>query len=183
MPLLQAPAAALRAPEPALARLPTAAELAPPVAGPLPELAGSPAAPRAASPEAESRATRVGPDDQSAAAGPAAAAIGPPLTATAPTTAQGATSAATSGAISAPSAPSASQPARRLDLNLSRSAALQRSGGALALLPAPPPREDKLASEIKKAGKPECSKAYAGLGLLAVVPLALEAVGRDSCKW
>ena len=146
-------------PEPLLAPAP---DLALPSAGPLPELAGSPAAPVTAALGASDEGARVGLDGMGSGttarmAAPAAASVAP--------------------------AASAAQPARRLDLSLSRAAAVQRSGGALALLPAPPLREDRLAREIEKAGKPDCSKAHAGMGLLAVLPLVLDALGKDSCKW
>ena len=52
------------------------------------------------------------------------------------------------------------------------------------LLPRPPERDDKLAKEIEKAGRPDCSKTYAGAGLLAVIPLAADALRKDGgCKW
>ena len=52
------------------------------------------------------------------------------------------------------------------------------------LLPPPPERKNKLAEDIAKAAKKDCKEAYAGLGLLAVIPLALDAVKtKDNCKW
>jgi hypothetical protein len=43
--------------------------------------------------------------------------------------------------------------------------------------------DDKLARDIEKAGKADCRKAYAGGGLLAVVPLAADALRGQGCKW
>ena len=163
LPLLQSPSAAVRVAEPGLTRVAPAPDLVLPSASPVPELAGRPAAPVTALPAADSRGVNVDLDGVSSVARRA-----PPTATAAPPVALPA---------------SAAQPTRRLDLNLSRAAAVQRSGGVLALLPPPPPREDKLAREIEKAGKPDCSKAHAGAGLLAVVPLVLDALGKDSCKW
>jgi hypothetical protein len=55
----------------------------------------------------------------------------------------------------------------------------------LNLVPPPPPQErkDALAEGIAKAAKPDCRTAYAGLGLLAVVPLVASSVGNGGCRW
>jgi hypothetical protein len=56
----------------------------------------------------------------------------------------------------------------------------------LPLLPRPPELPDKLARDIDKAAKADCRTAYQGLGLLAVVPLAADALGGgkgSGCKW
>ncbi|MEO8346176.1 MAG: hypothetical protein ABI607_10815 [Betaproteobacteria bacterium] len=55
--------------------------------------------------------------------------------------------------------------------------------GVLNLVPPPPERKDKLAEDIAKAAKPDCRTAYAGLGLLAVVPLVASSVGNGGCNW
>ena len=60
------------------------------------------------------------------------------------------------------------------------------SRGVLNLVPPPPPveRKDKLAEDIAKAAKPDCRTAYAGLGILAVVPLVASSVGNNGgCNW
>jgi len=60
------------------------------------------------------------------------------------------------------------------------------SRGVLNLIPPPPPvvKRDKLAEDIAKAAKPDCRTAYAGLGLLAVVPLVASSVGNNGgCNW
>jgi hypothetical protein len=87
----------------------------------------------------------------------------------------------------APSAP-ASAPRLNLDLVRPRGGELSRQGGVgvLPLLARPPELPDKLARDIDKAAKADCRKAYQGLGLLAVVPLAADALrgSKDSgCKW
>ena len=89
--------------------------------------------------------------------------------------------------MATPPAAAASAPPRlNLQLSRPRGGELSRSGstGVLPLLPRPPERDDKLAREIEKAGKADCRSAYAGLGPLAVIPLALDAVRKDGgCKW
>lgn len=42
---------------------------------------------------------------------------------------------------------------------------------------------DPLAAAIEKTGREDCTRAYAGAGLLAVVPLVLDAVRGKGCKW
>ena len=55
---------------------------------------------------------------------------------------------------------------------------------ALPVLPRPPERDEKLAREIEKAGKADCRQAYSGMGPLAVIPLAVDALRKDGgCKW
>ena len=59
-----------------------------------------------------------------------------------------------------------------------------RSPGALPLLPRPPEVDDKLGREIQKAAKADCRTAYSGAGLLAVVPLAVDALRKaGGCRW
>ena len=42
----------------------------------------------------------------------------------------------------------------------------------------------KLAEDIEKSAKPDCRNAHSGMGLLAVVPLAADALKKDGgCKW
>jgi hypothetical protein len=55
--------------------------------------------------------------------------------------------------------------------------------GVLSLLPPPPERKSKLGDDIDKAGKPDCRTAYAQNGLLAVIPLAVDAARDKGCKW
>ena len=57
--------------------------------------------------------------------------------------------------------------------------------GLVPLLKAPPDDADKskLAKDLEKAGRADCKEAYQGAGLLAVVPLARDAVTGKGCKW
>jgi hypothetical protein len=59
------------------------------------------------------------------------------------------------------------------------------TSGVLNVVPPPPPQErkDTLAEGIAKAAKPDCRTAYAGMGLLAVVPLVASSVGNGGCRW
>lgn len=88
--------------------------------------------------------------------------------------------------VPTPAAQAASQPPRlNLELARPRGGELSRyaTPGALPVLPRPPERDEKLAREIEKAGKTDCRKAYAGAGVLAVVPLVADAVRGEGCKW
>jgi hypothetical protein len=42
---------------------------------------------------------------------------------------------------------------------------------------------EKLGRDIDSARRGDCQTRYAGMGLLAVVPLVLQAAGGDNCKW
>jgi hypothetical protein len=88
--------------------------------------------------------------------------------------------------VATPAAAAASQPPRlNLDLARPRGGELSRfsTSGALPLLPRPPELDEKLARDIEKSGKADCRKAYAGAGVLAVVPLLTDAVKGSGCKW
>ena len=85
-----------------------------------------------------------------------------------------------------PAAAASAAPRLKLELSRPRGGELSRfsSRGVLPVLPRPPERDEKLAREIEKAGKADCRNAYAGIGPLAVIPLALDAVRKDGgCKW
>ncbi len=84
--------------------------------------------------------------------------------------------------------PSAPASAPRLNLNLprSRGGELSRLGsaGVLAVMPRPPELKSKLAREIESAAPRDCRTAHAQLGLLAVVPLAVDALSKEGgCRW
>jgi hypothetical protein len=83
--------------------------------------------------------------------------------------------------------PSAAASAVRAPLNLSlpRSGdiASRRGPGLVDLLPQPPERKSKLEQSIEDAAKKDCRNAYANTGILAVVPLAVDAVRGKGCKW
>lgn len=77
-------------------------------------------------------------------------------------------------------------PRLNLELPRSRGGPLSRGAGTgmLPLLPRPPDTMDKLGREIQKAARADCRDAHAGLGLLAVVPLAVDALRKEGgCKW
>lgn len=76
----------------------------------------------------------------------------------------------------------------RLNLQLARPRGGELSRfsatGALPLLPRPPELPDKLARDIERSARADCRSAYAGAGLLAVVPLAADALrSNGGCKW
>jgi hypothetical protein len=82
-------------------------------------------------------------------------------------------------------APGASAPALNLDLHgagVGPSTNRSRSG-LFPVLPSPPEQPSKLSKDIEKAARPECKDAYASSGLLAVIPLAKDAVTGKGCKW
>lgn len=87
--------------------------------------------------------------------------------------------------VATPPAQPSSAPRLNLDLVRPRGGEISRqtAPGVLELLPHPPERKSKLAEDIEKAAKPDCRKAYSGLGLLAVVPLAIDAVKDSGCRW
>jgi hypothetical protein len=55
--------------------------------------------------------------------------------------------------------------------------------GLVPLLPAPAEKKTPLETEIDKASRAHCADAYASSGLLAVIPLAKDAVTGKGCKW
>jgi hypothetical protein len=55
--------------------------------------------------------------------------------------------------------------------------------GLVPMLPAPAEKKTQLETDIEKAQRADCAKAYAGAGLLAVIPLAKDAVTGKGCKW
>ena len=78
--------------------------------------------------------------------------------------------------------------APRLNLDLPRSprpgeTSAAGSKGVFQLLPRPPETKSKLEKELDKAGRPDCRNAYAGAGLLAAVPLVVDAVRDKGCRW
>ncbi|HSM22651.1 MAG TPA: hypothetical protein VK876_10645, partial [Rubrivivax sp.] len=85
----------------------------------------------------------------------------------------------------APSAPASAPPRLNLELPRLRGGSLSQHGspGVLELLPRPPERPSKLAREIEKTARDDCRQAYGGAGLLAVVPLLVDSVRQDGCKW
>ncbi|MFN3305329.1 MAG: hypothetical protein ACK44A_16645, partial [Roseateles sp.] len=85
-----------------------------------------------------------------------------------------------------PPPPTAAASAPRTPLNLSLprgDMTARKSPGLVELLPPPPERKSKLEQSIEEAANKDCRKAYGGLGLLAVVPLAVDAARGKGCKW
>lgn len=84
----------------------------------------------------------------------------------------------------APPAPVAPRP--RLNLELPQRpapAAARAAPRVLDLLPPPPERKSTLAEGIEKAARPDCRKAYGGMGALALIPLAADALRGGGCRW
>ena len=55
--------------------------------------------------------------------------------------------------------------------------------GLVPALPAPAEKKTQLETDLEKANRAKCSDAYAANGLLAVIPLAKDAVTGKGCKW
>lgn len=86
-----------------------------------------------------------------------------------------------------PSSPTAAASAPRAPLNLALPrgdmTARRGSTGLIDLIPPPPERKSKLEQSVEDAVNKDCRKAYSGAGLLAVVPLAIDAARGKGCKW
>ncbi|MBO9685500.1 MAG: hypothetical protein J7598_02710 [Mitsuaria chitosanitabida] len=87
--------------------------------------------------------------------------------------------------VATPASAPPNAPKLNLDLNPARGPMAQRGNGSgvIQALPKPPVDKDALAEEMKKAGQQDCRKAYADKGLLAVVPLARDAMRDKGCRW
>jgi hypothetical protein len=113
------------------------------------------------------------------------AALGPALTGAAPGTPEA--GARVGHDLATPPAAAASVPPRlNLELARPRGGELSRgsAAGVLQLLPRPPELPSKLSRDLEKSAKDDCRKAYSGAGLLAVVPLAVDALRKEGgCKW
>ncbi len=71
-----------------------------------------------------------------------------------------------------------------LNLSLPRGdIAARRGPGLIDLLPQPPERKSKLEQSIEDAVNKDCRKAYSNAGILAAVPLAIDAARGKGCKW
>lgn len=84
-----------------------------------------------------------------------------------------------------PPSAAASAPRPPLNLSLPRGAdiAARRGPGLVDLLPQPPERKSKLEQSIEDAANKDCRKAYSNAGILAAVPLAIDAARGKGCKW
>ncbi len=175
------PAADVAVPEePALRRIDRALPAAPPL---------QPA--QAALPRPEPLAPMPAPVAASLAASPAAspavspAVLGPPLPGLAGT-APDAGPRVGHDVATPPSNTASAPPRLNLELARPRGGELSRGSalGALPVLPRPPEMPDKLARDIEKAARRDCSNAYSGAGLLAPIPLVVDALRKDGgCKW
>lgn len=87
--------------------------------------------------------------------------------------------------VAVPPSASASAPRAPLNLSLPRSGdiAARRSPGLIDMLPQPPERKSKLEQSIEDAANKDCRKAYANAGILAAIPLAVDAARGKGCKW
>jgi Meckel syndrome type 1 protein len=87
--------------------------------------------------------------------------------------------------LAVPPSAAASAPRAPLNLSLPRSGdiASRRGPGLVEMLPQPPERKSKLEQSIENAANKDCRNAYAGAGILAVVPLAVDAARGKGCKW
>jgi len=84
-----------------------------------------------------------------------------------------------------PATAAASTPARTpLNLSLPRGdMSAKRSTGVIDLIPPPPERKSKLEQAMEDAANKDCRKAYSGAGILAIVPLAVDAARGKGCNW
>jgi hypothetical protein len=84
----------------------------------------------------------------------------------------------------------ATQPLPSLDLATLRASVVQHDrttppDNAPAALRKPQATQSKtpLQQAIEQAARPDCRSRYAGAGLLAVIPLAIDSVTGSGCKW
>lgn len=83
-----------------------------------------------------------------------------------------------------PPTAAASAPRQPLNLSLPRGdIAARRGPGLVDMLPQPPERKSKLEQSIEDAANKDCRKAYANAGILAALPLAIDAARGKGCKW
>jgi type IV secretory pathway VirB10-like protein len=80
---------------------------------------------------------------------------------------------------------SANAPAFDIDAarTAARAVAREEGGGAQGGAALKETREEKLGRSIEKARRRDCKTAYAGMSLLAVIPLAIDTVTDTGCKW
>ena len=190
-----APPAPPVAPAPAPVVEPTPERPPAPVVDPMPAPAPAPesAVPRveptpAASPAPQPTAVQPAPPQTPAATASPGATPGAPAPAPAPYPGPAGSPDAGSRVGRDVATPASTPPtAAREPLNLSlpRGAATSRQGasGLLSMVPIPPDRKTKLEQEMEAAAKADCRKAYAGAGLLAAVPLMLDAARDKGCRW
>jgi hypothetical protein len=55
--------------------------------------------------------------------------------------------------------------------------------GLVPLLAPPADKDSKLKKDVEKAQRADCRDAYAGVGILAVIPLVADAARDKGCKF
>lgn len=87
--------------------------------------------------------------------------------------------------VATPPSQAASTPRLNLDLAKPRGGEIARgaSKSVLNLIPPPPERKSKLATDIEQSAKKDCRTAYSGLGLLAPLGVAVDVARDKLCKW
>lgn len=88
--------------------------------------------------------------------------------------------------VATPPGQAASTPPRlNLELARPRGGEIARDApkSVLNLVPPPPERKNKLATDIEQSAKKDCRTAYAGLGLLAPLGVAVDVARDKLCKW
>ncbi|MFO1327282.1 MAG: hypothetical protein U1F56_07980 [Rubrivivax sp.] len=137
--------------------------------------------PRAVASDAQAPPLRL--PDVAPAAAPAARAGVLPVVPAPPGGAPTAGARLGSDRATAPSAAASSAPLR-LDLPSARAPQPGLVNPRLLnLVPPPPERKSALSEGIEKSARPDCRKAYSGMGPLAVVPLAADALRDGGCRW
>lgn len=72
---------------------------------------------------------------------------------------------------------------RRLAIDNERNRPRKDLGSLQDDKPATLTMEQQLGQQIARAARKDCKSAYSGLGLLAVIPLAVDAFRESGCKW
>jgi len=162
---------------PAAVEVPAASATAPKTADVPARPARSRAAPSASAPAAANARTAATPAESAA------------TIAHEPAATSGAVDAAPAAAESAAADAGTGESAPHLDMKAARATARlidkHRKDGLVAHPKPDPPlqRDDRLERAIERARRPDCKSAYSGLGLLALIPLAKDAVTGTGCKW
>ena len=87
------------------------------------------------------------------------------------------------GPATVPAPPGAASAPLRLDLPTNGPMSPRRAVGLLPLLKPPADKEGKLEKDIDKAKRADCRDAHSESGLLAVVPIAIDAISGKGCKF
>ena len=169
-------------PPQAKAKAPVAVEV-PAASATAPKAAATPARPSRSRPAPSASTAAANADSAATPAEPAA------TTAHEPAVTSGAADAAPAAAAPAAADAGTGDSAPHLDMKAARATARlvdkHRKDGLVAHAKPDPPlqRDERLERAIERARRPDCKSAYSGLGLLAVIPLAKDAVTGTGCKW